>query len=187
MSLVRGRRGVAVMVTAVSTVLLMAACSGSGGTPAKNGGSPSGGPSGGPNAFADYTQCLQKNGVTLPSVNASRRPRPSGGSRPSGGPRRSGQPRPSGAPNAPGRPGGRGFTKPDGVDDATWQKAQQACASLRPSFGPGNGRRRANAAYENCLKDHGVDAKALNSADPKTVAALETCKVLNPAPAASTP
>ncbi len=176
MSLVRGRRGVAAVLTAVGAVLFMAACGGSGGTAAKNGGNPDGGP----NAFGDYTQCLRQNGVTLPSVNASRRPRPSGG------PRRSGQPRPSGAPNAPGRPGsGRGFTKPDGVDDATWQKAQQACASLRPSFGPGNGRRRPDAAYQNCLKDHGVDARALNTADPKAVAALETCKVLNPAPAAS--
>ena len=29
---------------------------------------------------------------------------------------------------------------PDGVDQATWDAAQQACASLRPQGGPGSGQ-----------------------------------------------
>jgi hypothetical protein len=77
--------------------------------------------------------------------------------------------------------------KPAGVDDATWQKAQEACASVRPTGGPGGGGpgggQGANPAYANCLSDHGVPAgTAPNSSDPKVSAAQEACKALSPAP-----
>jgi hypothetical protein len=88
-----------------------------------------------------------------------------------------------------------GFQKPDNVDDATWQKAQEACASVRPSFGGGrnggggnNGGGGANAAYQNCLKENGVtDPTAkLDTSDAAVKKAIETCKVLQPQ-ASSTP
>jgi hypothetical protein len=132
-------------------------------------------------AFTAYTDCLKKNGVTITVPSGGPRVQPSGGVRPSGEPR----PRPSGSAGERRFPGGGGFGKPAGVDDATWQKAQTACASLRPSFGAGgNGRGNgANQAYFNCLRDHGVQmgqGQRLSSADPATKKALDACKVLRP-------
>jgi hypothetical protein len=139
----------------------------------------------GNNAFAAYAECLQKNGVTITMPSGGPRTRPSDGA--SRGPRPSGMPRPSGSAFGEGRgfPGGNmGMQKPDGVDDATWQKAQEACASLRPSGRTGDGNRGngANAAYRNCLKDHGVDASSgkVNSDDAAVKKAMEACKVLQP-------
>jgi hypothetical protein len=100
--------------------------------------------------------------------------------------RSAGAGRPSGGPGG-GFPGGGfgGFGKPAGVDDATWEKAQTACASLRPSGRPGGGGGRGNgadAAYRNCLQDHGVTlGGGLKTTDPATQQALEACKVLQPA------
>ncbi|MCO1593901.1 hypothetical protein M8C17_01845 [Micromonospora sp. RHAY321] len=72
--------------------------------------------------------------------------------------------------------------KPAGVDDATWQKAQEACASVRPTGGAGRGQ-GTNPAYANCLSDHGVLAGTTpDSSDPKVSAALEACKAVSPAP-----
>jgi hypothetical protein len=167
----------AVLMTASATVALAAACSGSS-TPASGGGNQA---AGGGAAFTAYADCLKKNGVTITIPTGSPRTRPSGEARPSG------QPRPSGSAGnrGGGFPGG-GFGKPEGVDDATWQKAQAACASLRPSGRPGGGGRGgdngANAAYRNCLRDHGVTmgAGGLNTTDPATAKALEACKVLRP-------
>lgn len=172
----------ALALAAGSAVLtLTAACGGSasGGSGNSNGGGTQAG--GGQNsAMAAYLDCLKQQGITLPTD------RPSG--RPGGGP--SGRPSGAPAPGASGRPGGGGFAgmKPPGVDDATWQKAQEACASVRPTGGPGGGRpgggQGANPAYANCLSDHGVPAgTAPNSSDPKVSAALEACKALSPAPA----
>jgi hypothetical protein len=125
-------------------------------------------------AFQAYADCLRQHGVNLPRGNGSRGPRPSG--RPSA--------RPSARPSDGNRSGfGFGNQPPPGVDAGTWQNAQQACASLRPSAGPGrdNG---AFAAYRNCLADHGVTmsgpANQLNTADPKVAAALKTCEPLRP-------
>jgi hypothetical protein len=82
--------------------------------------------------------------------------------------------------------GGFGFgdQPPPGVDAKTRQDAQQACASVRPSAGAGrdNG---AFTAYRNCLADHGVTmnqgrGNQLNTADPKTAAALKVCEPLRP-------
>ena len=169
----------AALFAAAVAVAFTAACGGSddsGNVQQQNGG--------GDNAFAAYTQCLQKNGVTITMPSGGPRNGPSDGA--SRGARPSGMPRPSGSgfPGG-GFPGGGGFgmQKPDGVDDATWQKAQEACASLRPSGRAGNGERGngANAAYRNCLKDHGVDASSgVNSDDAAVKKAMEACKVLQP-------
>ncbi|WP_344820494.1 hypothetical protein [Actinoplanes cyaneus] len=182
------RRVAACAAVAFVSVAFTAACgdkddsSAAGGTTGQNGG-------GGNAAFAAYTDCLSKNGVTItmpsggPGGNGMR---PSGGSF-SGGTRPSGQPRPSGSFGGRngGFPGGGGFQKPADVDDATWQKAQEACASVRPSFGGGNGRGNggngANAAYTDCLEKNGVtDTANLNTSDATTQKAIETCKVLQP-------
>ncbi|WP_406045799.1 PT domain-containing protein [Micromonospora sp. NBC_00898] len=156
------------------------------------------------NAFAVYQACLRDNGVTLPSADPSRFPggRASGRptARPSGFPtaRPSGFPtaRPSGAPS--GGPGRRfpGVGRPDGVDEATWQKAQEACSSLRPTGrpggrggpggsaapggGPGDGRQ---TAYRTCLSGRGVDLDHLDASDAKTREALAACAPVSPAPA----
>jgi hypothetical protein len=174
-----GRRIGALVVAASATVLLAAACSG--GSDGSSGGAGNGGGAGENNAFTAYTDCLKKNGVTITV--------PSGGvrTRPSGAPRASGFPRPSGSAGRQGGgfPGGGGFGKPAGVDDATWQKAQQACAAVRPSGRPGGnggpGANGGNAAYRNCLRDHGVtQGEGLNTTDPATAKALAACKVLRP-------
>lgn len=133
------------------------------------------------NAFAAYTDCLRKNGVTLPSAF----PR---GNRPSGRPTNRPTDRPTARPTA--RPSGGGFgfgfgnQPPAGVDAQTWQKAQQACASLRPSGGAQNRDNGALRAYRNCLSDHGVTMTGglgqLDTNDPKVAAALKACEVLRP-------
>src|SRR5262249_37901190 len=105
----------------------------------------------GQNGFVAYATCLSEHGVTLPSGGpgfGGRRPGAVPSARPSG--------RPSRSPGA-GRGGGFGFgfgfgdQPPAGVDEATWQQAQQACASVRPSFGAGGqgGNNSAFTAYRN--------------------------------------
>jgi hypothetical protein len=130
-------------------------------------------PASGTQAYAD---CLRQHGVTVEIPTA----RPSG-ARPSGV-------RPSGVrPSGRGGFPGFGGAAPSGVDPSTWAAAQQACAGLRPSFSPGAGRganNGAQAAYRNCLRDHGVTAStgpdALNTADPKVAAAMQACAPLRP-------
>jgi hypothetical protein len=149
-----------------------AASGGSGGS----GGTAVGTPGG--NSVQAYLSCLSQNGVTI--TLPSGRPR---GGFPSGRPRPSGA-RPSGGPGGGGFGGGL-FQKPAGVDDATWQRAQTACASVRPSFGAGAGSNNgALSAYRNCLANHGVTMSAgpgaLNTADPTVAAAERACAVLRP-------
>jgi hypothetical protein len=178
-------RVTALLLVLFATAGALAAC----GSSSKAAPSGAQGTPGGGQAFAAYTDCLRKNGVTLPS-NAPRGNRPSG--RPSGRPsaRPSGQPRPSGAPRGGGFGFGLGDQPPAGVDAQTWQAAMQACAALRPSGGPQN-RNGALTAYRNCLSDHGVTMSAgpaqLDSNDPKIVAAMKACEALLPTgrPAAS--
>lgn len=179
---VRVRIGAAAVGLAV--VGLVAGCGGSksaGGGPASAAAAA--------NGFQAYTDCLRQHGVDIAVPSA----RPSGvrpsGVRPSGV-------RPSGVRPSGGRGAGGGFglgnTPPSGVDQATWDAAQQACASVRPSFGPGGGpagggrNNGAMVAYLNCLKDHGVTASTgpeqLNTADPKTAAAVAACAPLRPSP-----
>jgi hypothetical protein len=151
----------------------------------------------------NYASCLQANGVTLPSGQAGNFPggRPSGfpGGRPTGMPTggpnggSDGAPppgRPSGRPGD-GGPGGLGTQAPEGVDQAAWEKAQKACAGLRPSASPGGGNRGnrggdngALTAYRNCLTDHGVavtgNINDLDASDPKVAEAIAACAPLRP-------
>jgi hypothetical protein len=169
--LVRPRPIIATALTAASAALVLAGCG-------KDSSSTAAAPGPGRGANAAYVQCLRRHGVNLPTAYPSgfrRGPRPSGfPTRPTA--------RPSGAPG--GRYPGFGMSPPPGVDQATWQKAQQACANLRPTARPGTGYgvRHPDAAYRNCLRDHGVDPGQLAGTDPKTSAALAACKVLSPSP-----
>ena len=172
----KGPRRVAGLLVVCAAVLLAAACGGGSGAGAGNGG----GAGEGNNALAAYTDCMKKNGVTITMPSGGPRARPSAG--PGAFP--SGAPRPSGGAGRGGFPGGGEAGRPEGVDDATWQKAQAACASLRPNFGPGNrggGGNGANQAYMTCLRDHGVtQGQAMGTSDPTVAKALEACKVLRP-------
>jgi hypothetical protein len=143
--------------------------------------------------FAAYTACLAKNGVTLTQNSAG----PGGGVGASGRPEGRASTRPSGEPGM-GQPGGSGLggggvgggfstAAPAGVDQAAWQKAQDACASLRPTARPGrsgSANNSAMTAYRNCLSEHGVTASTgtnqLNSADPTVAAAMSACAPLRP-------
>jgi hypothetical protein len=144
----------------------------------------------GANGFQAYISCLSKNGVTI--QQPSNRPRPSG-SRPAGafpsgafpsGASRSGGPGGGFGGGFPGGGGAGAFQKPADVDDATWAKAQAACASVRPSGRAGGADNGAITAYRNCLSNHGVTASAaagqLNTSDPTVAAAEKACAALRP-------
>jgi hypothetical protein len=170
------RRVANLCIAASATLLFVAACGGgsddsttpSGGAAASGGAQSS--------AFTAYADCMKKNGVTITLPSGGPRVRPSGGF-PSGMPRPSGSGGPRGGAGFP----GGGPSKPAGVDDATWQKAQQACASVLPSGRPGGGDNGANAAYRNCLSDHGATmSPGMSTADPAIAKAMEACKVLRP-------
>lgn len=123
---------------------------------------------------AAFTECLRKNGVTLPTG------------------------RPSGMPG--GRPTARPTARPSGgfggfrSMDPAMSKAFEACRSLMPQGGRGGfgGRRGADPqamqAFRTCMKDNGADLPAggrvrdLATADPKAAKAYDKCKVLLPAP-----
>jgi len=164
----RYARRVGGLVFLLATAGVLAGCGSSGGAAPAPGNPP------GDGALAAYVTCLQHNGV--PAVVPSGRPP---------GPPPSGV-RPSGGFGGPGGPGGE-FLRPPGVDDATWAKAQQACASVRPSGGPGRGGPGddgALRAYLNCLREHGVTPSGgpgrINPLDPAVVAADKVCGVLKP-------
>jgi hypothetical protein len=109
-------------------------------------------------AFTKYAACLKKNGVDLPA----------GG--PGGAPGTG-----NGPPSTDG--GGNGAAPPGaGGDSAKFQKAQKACASLRPAGAnggfPGGANGAATAAFRNCLKINGVkDSTARTSAKFKKATA----------------
>jgi len=169
-------RAVALAAGLVAAAGLLAGCGGKS--------SPAGAPAAAPSAgIQAYVDCLRQHGVTitLPSGRPTARP---SGARPSGV-RPSGL-RPSG--RGGGGFGGGGFPgfgnePPSGVDQQTWDAAQQACAAVRPSFGARAGG-SAMTAYRNCLRDHGVtatgDPRQLSTADPKVAAALQACAPLLP-------
>ncbi|MEU8259452.1 hypothetical protein AB0C02_02335 [Micromonospora sp. NPDC048999] len=196
----RGRL-LAAVLTAAASALLTACGSDSTPTTAASGGE-------GNNPFAAYQDCLRDNGITMPSGGPSGFPggRPSGfpAGRPSGFPtdRPSGFPtaRPSGFPTD--RPAGGegrrfpGMGRPEGVDEATWQKAQEACSSLQPTAWPGGRGGRPGGpgapgadsgdgrdmAYRTCLSGRGVDLGSLDPSDAKTKEALTACAAVSPAP-----
>ncbi len=155
-------RVAALLLVLFATAGPVAACGGS--SKGSAGGTPTAPAS--QNGFPAYVDCLRKNGVALPSA-LPRAGRPSA--------------RPS---SARGAGFGLGNQPPAGVDAQTWQKAQQACASLRPSGGAQNRVNGPLRAYRNCLSDHGVTMSAgpgdLDSNDPKVAAALKACEVLRP-------
>jgi hypothetical protein len=181
----KGPRRAAALLVASAAVMLAAACGGgSDKTTTTSGGGGGNGQGGMNQALTAYVDCMKQNGVTITLPSFAPR---NGASRgPGSYTRPSGQPRPSGSAGERrgGFPGGGGgfFQKPAGVDDATWQKAQQACASSLPSRGPGGGGFGGgqNSAYRNCLQQHGVTMTNGRpaSADPKTQEALKTCAVL---------
>jgi hypothetical protein len=191
-------RFAAVLPGLLLAALVVGACSSGGSTAGSTGTAASAStavaPSGAPGAgngqfgarFQAYSDCLKKNGVTLPSFSPRNRP--------------SGQPtaRPSGSAFRGGFGGGLGASSspPAGVSADAWAKAQQACASVRPSFAPGQGRpggaggidATALAAYISCLKDHGVTVtgpgfgalRSLDRSNPTVAKALTTCAPLLP-------
>jgi hypothetical protein len=186
----RRRTGaVALLAGAVVAALgALAACGGGGSSGAAPGASPSGVQA----ELAAYVSCLNQHGVTmaLPSGGPGGF---GGGNRPTGRPTGefpSG--RPTARPSGSGFPGGGGFgggflQKPANVDQDTWDTAVAACSPLRPSFGgrgggpsggagggPG-GDNGAQAAYRNCLRDHGVTDVASPSAEAEAA-----CAVLKP-------
>jgi hypothetical protein len=187
------RAGASVAVLA-SGALLLAACSSGGGSGSTSDAKSSAGASATSTAsgaadMAAYRDCLAKNGVQLPSFSP-------GAGRPSGRP----SDRPSGRPtDGSGFRGG--FPGMGGASaDPKTQKAMQACESLRPQFNRGGGGADSSAfaAFTSCLKDHGVTLPTsspspgattrrgggmfnnLNTSDPKTAKAYETCKPLLP-------
>jgi hypothetical protein len=160
------------------------------------------GGAGGNADFEAYRSCLADNGVTLPSGgpgNGQGGPGGDGGTppsgMPSGGPGGDGGTPPSGMPSGgPVNGQGGGFI-PDGVDESTWEAAQQACASLAPTggFGGGGGGQGGPAdltalqAYISCLSDHGVTVpegedplRTLDRSDATVSAAMDTCAPLLP-------
>lgn len=186
------RRHLPALLAATALVLITAACGG----PDDGGSGTATVANAGQNPMSAYAACMKENGVqlNLPTARPSRFPFDRPTARPSIRPTDRFGIRPSGAPG--GFP--RLFGKPADVDDAVWQKALQACESVRPSFGPGgrNGQGGRNGrggpaggngsltAYQNCLKDHGVQAPdRIDPADPAAAAGLATCKVLSPSPA----
>ena len=73
--------------------------------------------------MAAYTSCMAENGVTMPEPgDGGGAPPPDGGTPPTGEP-------PTGGQDGP----GGGGQAPEGVDEATWEAAQQACADLAPA------------------------------------------------------
>ena len=124
---------------------------------------------GGPNsaAFTKYAACLKKNGVDLPAGGP--------GSAPGTG---------NGPPSTDG--GGNGAAPPaPGGDSAKFQKAQAACASLRPAGanggfpGAGGANGAATAAFRNCLKINGVKDGTARTSE-KFKKAMTACASLLP-------
>jgi hypothetical protein len=122
-------------------------------------------------AFTKYAACLKQNGVNLPA-------RGSGGA-------------PGAGSGPPSTNGGNGGPPPgQGAGNPKFQKAQAACASLRPAgagrgFGGQGGNSAANAAYRNCLQLKGVTAStSRTSATFKR--ALTACASLRPQPQQAT-
>jgi hypothetical protein len=125
-------------------------------------------------SFANYATCLKQHGVTQafgPGRGAA------GGTPPTG--------------TAGNRP------QLSAADRKKFQAAQTACAKLRPAGarggfpggGPGGANSAAFAAYNNCLKLHGVTVTRgtrLSTATKKVKAAMTACASLRPAPAPTT-
>jgi hypothetical protein len=197
------RAGASVAVLASGALLLLSACGSSSGSSsassttsgtAASASASASGKAGGSGvdaqAMSKYRDCLTQHGVTLPSFSP-------GAGRPSGAP--SG--RPSGRPSGPGGGGRGGFGGFGGASaDPKTAAAMKACDSLRPQFNGQRGGADSTAfkAFTSCLKDHGVTlptpspgatgtraggfggTRGLNTSDPKTAKAYNTCRALLP-------
>jgi hypothetical protein len=132
-------------------------------------------------ASTNFTECMKQQGIEIPNVRASGQPRERASGRPSTFPTA----RPSNFPTA--RPSGGfsgfgGFQRPAGVDEEKWQKALEACGSLRPSRAPGNQQGGgAMTAYLNCLREHGVTY----SPGQTLPDAAKVCEILRPSATAA--
>lgn len=84
--------------------------------------------------LAEYAECLRAQGIDVPEDLEGARPNRSGQPDRSGRPTDRPSARPSGSAGAEGRPAADAL-RPDGVDDASWQQAQDACAASRPQGG----------------------------------------------------
>ncbi|GLW11909.1 hypothetical protein Misp01_70370 [Microtetraspora sp. NBRC 13810] len=157
-------------VTALALVLLVSSCGGDDGTAAAAPAQPGAGG----DSRAAFAQCLREHGVTLPTARPSGAP----SARPGGGP--------SGGPGG-GFGAGRSLSPEMG-------RAMQACASLRPSGGPGRmgGRRMDDSAFQafrTCMQDNGAKlpegrgAARPDESDPAVAKALKKCRPLLPTPA----
>lgn len=186
----------AAAAAALTAALLLAGCGGGGGAKPASAAAPSARASD-QSGNSAYTDCLRANGVTPPGE----RPGGRGSDRPSGRPTARPTDRPTVRPTD--RPSGRpsGFPESRSTDPA-WQKAMQACASVRPQrtggggFGNGNGGGAGNSGgngervYASCLKDHQVTippggTAALDRSAPGVADALNACAALAPTPAAT--
>ena len=186
----RRRGALALLVPGLAIALT--ACGSSGGSSRAASGTSTTAAPGARADFAAYAKCLSEHGVTMPTGGP-------GGGRPGGMPTGGAGGMPTGA--AGGMPtgaagGGPGrLPLPSGVDATAFQKAQTACASLRPtgsSGRPGTSMdTSALKAFTSCMKDHGVTVSSglqgLNRSDSKVAAALRVCDVLLPTPSATGP
>ena len=146
--------------------------------------------------FTAYRDCLAKNGVKLPAGGGFR------------GPGGSGAPTGTFAPRTPGT-GGAGGAGSSLRNNPAFDKAQKACASLRPKGGFGGGAgSTAFQAFASCMSSHGitirgrgfgggssgstgststsVPATTVDTSSPQYQAAYNTCKALLPATPGST-
>jgi hypothetical protein len=114
--------------------------------------------------FSSYRSCLQQHGVKLPTS------------------------RPSGAPGSGGGFGG-GFGGPPSTGSSAFQKAIQACASLRPSggfgggFGGGTGGfggfASALKAFRSCMAAHGEPVPTTRPTSPPAAGSSPADRFLN--------
>ena len=170
-SQVRRRVRTATLLSLLGSLgILLAACSGSANAAGSSTSTTAGGSTSA--SFAAYEACLKSHGVTFST----------GGFRPGAG----------GAASPPSS-GATTRTTLSPSERTAYQKANTACASLRPKFTGLGANSTALAAYRNCLKLHGVTlpagrggpgfgggASTSTTSTPKEQAALAACAALRP-------
>ncbi len=151
-----GRSGRVTCVAAALglAVLLVAGCGITSGSSTAGSSSSSG--------FTAYLSCLRQHGVNVPT------------SRPSGAP--------GGGGFSGGGFGGGGFGGSAG--NSTFQKAEKACASLRPSGGFGGGGgfsgfASALASFRSCMSSHGEPVPTTRPTSPPTAGSSPADRFLN--------
>ncbi len=179
----------------VAIVVVAAACGSSKATTATSGTTSTTAKGGSSSAsFTAYAACLKKNGVTLPAGFGQGRPGGTGGGT-------------GGAPTGTFPARGTGGAGASFRNNPAFQKASQACASLRPKGGFGGRGGAGSTAYQafvSCMSSHGitlrgrgqggagsssttVPATTMDTSTPQYQAAYATCKALLPTPGAGAP